>query len=231
MSFNYNPRIVTDGILVYMDAANTKSYLGTETVWTDLGKNQSNNSTLINAPTFDSADNGSIVFDGTNDYVRSDVGVPLTDTVTYNFWVKSTGNASTQSILGSGYQGGQGFVWIYRNANSNSISMQYSNGITYVGTSTTNMFTNFNSLWLNISVVVDYTGATIRWYKNGVLHSGPTALTTPVSPTYAFYRYIGCYSPSLHFFNGNISIVQIYNKLLSATEISQNYNALKSRYI
>jgi len=231
MAFNYSPKIITDNILVYMDAANTKSYPGSGTVWTDLGKNQSNNSTLINAPTFDSADNGSIVFDGTNDYVQGNAGVALTGTVTYNFWVKSTGNASNQSILSSGYQGNLGFVWIYRNANSNSISLQYSNGITFVATSTTGMFTNFNSLWLNICVVVDYTGATIRWYKNGVLHSGPTAITTPVAPTPAFVRVIGAYNSLIHFFNGNISIVQIYNKLLSANEVAQNYNALKSRYI
>jgi len=231
MSFNYSPRIQTSKLMIYMDAGNTKSYLGTGSSWIDLGKTQSNNSTLINGTTFDSSDNGSIVFDGVNDYVRSDVGVPLTGTVTYNFWVKSTGNASNQSILSSGYQGNAGFVWIYRNANSNSISMQYSNGTTFVATSTTGMFTNFNSLWLNICVVVDYTGGTIRWYKNGALHSGPTSITTPVAPTPAFFRYIGSYNTLIHFFNGNISIVQIYDKLLSDVEVAQNYNALKARYI
>ena len=67
MPNNYGPRIVTDGLVLCLDAGNSKSYPGSGTAWNDLSRN-GNNGTL-NGPTFNSADRGSIVFDGTNDYV------------------------------------------------------------------------------------------------------------------------------------------------------------------
>jgi hypothetical protein len=66
--FHYSPKIVTDGLVLYLDAANTRSYPGTGTTWSDLSRG-GNNGSLINGPTFNSANGGSIVFDGSNDYV------------------------------------------------------------------------------------------------------------------------------------------------------------------
>jgi hypothetical protein len=63
------PNIVTDGLVLYLDAANQKSYPGTGTTWNDLSGN-GNNGTLVNGPTFNSDNNGSIVFDGVDDYVN-----------------------------------------------------------------------------------------------------------------------------------------------------------------
>lgn len=235
MAFNYSPKIVTNGLLVYMDAGNTKSYPGNGTAWTDLGKNQSNNGVLTNSPTFDSSNNGSIIFDGTNDYVVSSAAYSLPAQVTYNFWVKHSAIASEQTLYSDGGQGGapSGYVWIYRAiSGSSGIFFQYSNGSVAAATSTTGMYTGFNGVWLNVGLTVDYTGAVINWYKNGVLLSGPNSLAgtpqTPVSRT----KFIGAYNAGLtNPFNGNISIVQIYNRILSASEMLQNYNALKSRYI
>ena len=68
MSFSYSPKIITDGLVLYLDAANPYSYVSGSTVWNDISRG-GNNGTLINGPTFSSANNGSIVFDGTNDYV------------------------------------------------------------------------------------------------------------------------------------------------------------------
>ena len=70
MGVAYNPNIVTDGLVLCLDAANKRSYPGTGTTWTDRSAN-GNNGTLTNGPTFDSANGGSIVFDGTNDYVTT----------------------------------------------------------------------------------------------------------------------------------------------------------------
>jgi hypothetical protein len=63
MAFNYSPKIIQDGLVLYLDAANTKSYPTTGTTWTDLSRS-GNNGTLINGPTFNSGNGGSIVFDG-----------------------------------------------------------------------------------------------------------------------------------------------------------------------
>ena len=69
MSTRYNPSIVRDNIVQYLDAANTKSYPGSGTSWTDIS-GKSNNGTLTNGPTFDSGNKGSFGFDGSNDYVN-----------------------------------------------------------------------------------------------------------------------------------------------------------------
>ena len=67
MAFAYSPKILTDGLVFAVDAANKKSYPGSGTTWTDLAG--SNDGTLTNGPTFNSGDGGSIVFDGTDDLV------------------------------------------------------------------------------------------------------------------------------------------------------------------
>lgn len=69
MSIYGGPDIITDGLVFCLDAANSKSYPGTGTAWTDLSGND-NNGTLTNGPTFDSSNGGSIVFDGVNDQVN-----------------------------------------------------------------------------------------------------------------------------------------------------------------
>ena len=69
MGLSHSPRIVTDGLVFCVDAGDKMSYPGAGTTWTDLSKNR-NNGTLTNGPTFNSANGGSIVFDGTNDYAN-----------------------------------------------------------------------------------------------------------------------------------------------------------------
>ena len=68
MAFNFSPKVVTDGLVLYLDAANPKSIVSGSTIWTDLSRG-GNNGTLIGGPTFNSGNGGSIVFDGSNDYV------------------------------------------------------------------------------------------------------------------------------------------------------------------
>ena len=70
MAFSYSPKIITDGLVLYLDAANPYSYVSGSTVWNDISRTMTSGS-LINGPTFSSANNGSIVFDGVNDYVIS----------------------------------------------------------------------------------------------------------------------------------------------------------------
>ena len=69
MSFHYFPKIVTDGLIFYVDASNPKSYDTTGTTWNDISRNN-NNGVLTNGPTYNSSNLGNIVFDGTNDFVQ-----------------------------------------------------------------------------------------------------------------------------------------------------------------
>lgn len=68
MSYHNGPKIVSEGLVLYLDAANSKSYSGTGTTWTDLSGN-SNNATLVNGPTYSSLNGGGIVLDATDDFI------------------------------------------------------------------------------------------------------------------------------------------------------------------
>ena len=86
MGFYRGPKIITEGLSFYLDAANPKSYPGTGTSWKDLS-NSGGNGTLTNGPTFDSGNKGSIDFDGTDDYITlSSSLIPSTDDWTWSCW-------------------------------------------------------------------------------------------------------------------------------------------------
>lgn len=105
------PTIITDGLVLYLDAANPKSYPTTGTTWSDLSGNE-NNGTLINGPTFNLSNNGSIVFDGVNDYgsLGNSLGNGFSQ-ITVNAWINvaSLGNNIARDVI-SGCDGGSGGV-------------------------------------------------------------------------------------------------------------------------
>ena len=98
MATKYSPKTVTNGLVLSLDAANTKSYPKSGTTWTDLSGN-SNNGTLTNGPTFSAVNGGCIVFDGVDDYVDvSDASTLNSNTQTINIWYNATtlpGRAAT----------------------------------------------------------------------------------------------------------------------------------------
>ena len=104
MALSHSPRIVTNGLVLALDAANIKSYPGSGTTWTDLS-GIGNNGTLTNGPTYSSANGGSLVFNGTDNYVSLPANSINTNAdLTLNYWVKTplpgSGGAYT---LSSGY--------------------------------------------------------------------------------------------------------------------------------
>jgi len=102
MATRYSPKIITDGAVLYLDAANKNSYKGTGTTWKDLNGNR-NNGTLTNGPTFSSTGNGAIAFDGTDDYVNSgyDLSWNNNNSVSIDFWMNpSTVSGGNYGIMG-----------------------------------------------------------------------------------------------------------------------------------
>jgi hypothetical protein len=236
MAFQRGPNIVTNGLVLALDAANTKSYPGSGTTWRDLCRN--NNGTLVNGPTFNSANGGSIVFDGGDDYIA--LGTPailnITGSITINSWVKVIAFPSSTGI-GTIYEKGydntvdQTFFRFRNNAGAQVIDVG-----TYTTIGDTNYMTTYTvgssitiGTWNNI--IGQYDGANWNLYLNGVLVSstlknqGPLPSTSPSSIGAAYIS-----TGYQRFFNGNIASVQIYNRALSASEVEQNYNALKGRF-
>ena len=226
------PNIITDGLVLYLDAANRQSYVSGSTTWNDISRG-GNNGVLTNGPTFDSTNGGSIVFDGSNDYV--DCGNSNIYNLGNNFslecWVYPTvtGSGNGDELFSLATGGGTPFIsygleWM----NTNRFRISIGN--------TSNTFLNYNSTdtyslnnWYHI--LGTYNGSVITLYVNNILQN-----TTNVSTTvlYSLNRLtIGTWyfdiSPT-NAFTGRISSVRLYNRAFSAQEIQQNYNTTKTRY-
>ena len=231
MAFNYSPKVVTDGLVLYLDAANTKSYPGSGITWTDLSR--SGNSSELKGPTFNSGNGGSIVFDGTNDFVeiQNQIQFDQTDPFTLSSWVKSSNVSNeliinNENILYTGYR-----LNINVNANieiglrssiSDDIAIETLNSI------------NANT-WYHIVGTYDGTSnvSGMKIYINGVEEDTNTISNTLTSSTLSNQRTllgIRRLSPPPDPLRGNIANVQIYNRALSAQEVLQNYNATKTRF-
>ena len=220
MAFRYSPRVVTDGLVFAVDAGNVKSYPGSGTVWYDLSGN-GNNGTLVNGPTFDSDNRGSIDFDGSDDYV--DLGYNenlLSDSKTNEAWVNASSFINWRGIISNFPSWGTGFglqIGIRENIAA-TVSGQYLK---------TSWAPSLNT-WYHIVATHNSSDNSNKLYVNGILES---TLTRNVSYVENAVTRIGCFynTPSL-LFAGKIPIVQIYNRALTPQEITQNYNALKSRF-
>ena len=216
MGFYRGPNLVTNGLVLSLDAGNTKSYPGSGTTWFDKS-GYGNNGTLVNGPTFSSTNGGSIIFDGTDDYVNLatstinlsvwSVNVTLYyyyNSKTYEFFLGNTVADSSGKILlsFSSYISFRNSTYYNFNVPSSEISNKYSN-------------LQFTS-----------NGTNILLYVNGVYRSAvtPTSTLLPVTTIGNAWSDLSWTSKF------NLGEIKIYNKTLSASEVLQNYNATKSRF-
>jgi hypothetical protein len=244
MSFVHSPKIVTDGLVLALDAGNTKSYPGSGTTWFDLSGNN-NHFTLYNSPTFNSSKY--FTFDGIDDYARSTatLNLSLYRAITVLIWFQPLSYPSS-GILDFIYEHTNnfnnnigGFVHTY---NDTSLGQDYQIFLSNKGNAGYNLGvwnkTLFNNLtWKHSSAIIDTNQLSVEntLYVNGDL---TTALSNPV-PGYAAnntntfandYFYVGTRGGATFFSDLNISGIQIYNRALSASEIQQNFNATRGRY-
>jgi hypothetical protein len=206
--------IVKSGLQLYADAGRFDSYIGSGTTWSDLSSN-GNNGTLVNGTGYNSSGVGSMVFDGSDDYVNCGNGITTTTQITVSAWVKLNVNNIFQHIVDS--------------ANNTWHLAVLSDGRLYFwdgGVYHTNGPILSTGKWYHVVGVK--TATTNDIYVNGILGS---SLDSNVSiPTNNVW--IGRWQPpgDGRIFNGNISNVQIYDTALSPQQILQNYNTQKLRF-
>lgn len=234
MPNNYGPRIVTDGLVLCLDAVNSKSYPGSGTVWTDLSRN-SNSGTLINGPTFNTANGGGIVLDGTDDYIELTNFADNLPIMTVSAWV------NVQQSPGSLYYaivqknnnlfGAAGWILFY-NQSYFGFLYQGPNGSTYNNPGTLESFA-INKWWNVVARVPSYNGNIdifVNGSKRALDYSFNTGGITTISNNVKVD--IGKADNSTEKVYGKFTIgnVMIYNRFLSDNEIRQNYNGIKGRY-
>ena len=213
--YEYDVPIVTDGLILNLDAGNLLSYAGSGNSWVDVSKNN-NIGLLVNGPTYSgSGVTGALVFDGTNDYVT--LGKDILSTVyTISAWFMLGDQASNrmQIIFDSSYSGilmnKNGGEFYYKNVPSYLLNFSYS--------------FNFNT-WYNITAVNASNKKSI--YINGSLVASIFD-NSSYEPVNNFV--IGSNSGSVEFLLGKVAEVIAYNRALRSSEIYQNYNAMRSRY-
>jgi hypothetical protein len=231
MALYHSPLVVTDGLDLYLDAANTKSYPGSGTTWTDISRN-GNNGTLTNGPTFNSANNGSIVFDGADDYVQ--VTSPFGDidwsTRAWSFsaWMKldqlgdrclinlNSANSTHYVVTNVFYSNGQSYWYFIKNSAATQTNF----------TQTTSNFTANEIFYFTMTYNGNgLTNSNINFYKN------TTLLTTTGGGGAALGNQSGLQIGGTYYpLDGNVYNFQMYNRVITQAEITQNFNALRTRF-
>lgn len=236
MSVHAGPNAVESGLVLALDAANPKSYPGTGTTWTDLSGN-SINGTLINSPSYDSSENGSLSFNGTNSFISfsNTNTIHFLNRSPYSFeiWAyprTNTTNAypgfiNRESNPGTGRDG---YNFYYTKVGITS-------GFNYIaterfgtGTVTNNGLTLSDAVFFNNwhCFCVVYDGNNLILYRNKILINSlsSTHNITNTSASLTIGQRGGNYSDS------KIPIVKFYNRALTLQEVSQNFDSTRSRY-
>lgn len=223
------PNIIKNGLVLWLDASERKSYPGSGNTWTNLML-VGNNGILTNGPTFNSENGGSIVFDGSNDQVRiGSVTSSTTGNITYNIWFKISALPLTQTLFWDDDNQGGGDSWVQITSSGAIQTQRNPDGFLVLTTPSSIVALN---TWYNLCFVASTISPRKSIYLNGVLvASDNNAIASRFNRSYItlganFDGVQGGSSP----LNGNISIFSVYTRALTFPEVLQNYNATKGRF-
>jgi hypothetical protein len=224
MIFNIDyPAIVTNGLVVNLDAAFTPSYSQSGVTWYGVGQSDYT-ATLTNSPTFSTSDGGTFVFDGVDDFIAGNgvAALGYTNNYTISLWLKSVVGGY---IFANKTAAGERFGIANPPFGYNVISAFFYNGSSY-----TTVGQSFEpNKWLNVVVTNQNQQLTIYVSLNKSTIQ-PTG-AGPLDPGSDGLRIGRRNRTSEFYFTGNVSQLQIYDRVLSDSEITQNYEAMGSRYV
>ena len=232
--------IVTQNLVLNLDAGDSSSYSGSGTAWNDIS-GQGNHATLINGPSYFTNHEGYLRFDGNNDYATLPA-IDLTgNEITFAIWTKTLSQSNVSSLIflgdSSGASGGR-----ILNVHSLPFSNSYyyfdkgywdSNGV-YQGYDRLDgnfmMNSDWNG-WRHWVFTANASTGSMKMYRDGILYHTelPATFSRPLSNANGDIRRIAR-SNLTHTYYGEISNLQIYKKELSASEVTQNFDAVKSRF-
>ena len=226
----YYGNIVTNGLILDLDAAKRDSYPGSGTVWRDIAGGVITGS-LVNGPTYNSANGGLIVFDGSDDYgiIPSNSAWNYNNNITLEAWVMVTSSTSGyQGIFGPFAQAPSAYTGFNFSVEAGTNKFAFLVGGTGGSAYYVKQNTQYSlNTWYHLVGVIN--NGTSILYVNGVLQNDSTSMSvaSAIGPFMMgkFYDNINAY-----YFGGRIAIGRFYNKVLSDSEITQNYNATKGRY-
>jgi hypothetical protein len=217
------PAIITDGLVLNLDAGFAPSYPTSGTSWYDLSSN-SNNVTLTNGPTFNSSSDGSIVFDGVDDYGLGATALNYNNSITIESWIYPT---NYPSVNGGFILSNLGYYLEY---GTNGKLKSYFYGLSSEGYHESTAAVPLNT-WSCVNTTRNKDNNTIQFYINGVLDRTISNITGSISNGGGTGRpQVGGFTGSSYKFNGRLSSIRLYNRALTSSEILRNYNATKGRF-
>lgn len=232
MAVGYGSSIVTNGLVLCLDAGNVRSYTGSGTTWTDLsGRN--NTGTLVNGTGFSSNNAGILTFDGANDYVNFGNNTDLNSLAgdfTFEIWVNllSGGSDRYGRVIANGNYAGSGiaagFAMIFDNV-PNILAFSYADPVANIPDGTGGNSNILVNTWYQI--VITRVGSTLSFYRNGALIQTRTyaaSLTTSLDFT------MGVNPSKSEPCRMQVGAFRRYNRGISADEVLQNFNAHRGRF-
>ena len=205
-----------------MDASSPSSYAGSGNTWYDLSGNN-NHATLVNSPTFD-ASTGSIVTNGVNQYISIPQISTSTTNVTMQAWVYVNSN-TTGTFMKNGTSGGYSIGIgnnAYDQAGSNLVMLVY--GVGWISTGV-----SYNSPgWKLITMTLDGSSVPTAYVNGTLIGSYPNPNHNPAVPSGPLYLGASIGDQGFYY-NGKFAAAYFYNRVLTPSEITQNYNAFSSK--
>ena len=221
MAISRGPKIVTNGLVLALDAADKNSYRGSGTTWTDVSGNN-NTGTLTNGPTFNGGNGGSIVFDGVDDYVNVANASSLNASAqTISVWYNATVVPGRPAVLvgkhdtagsNNGYN-----LWTSNYAQIKVANVGYDSGL---GTGVTNVWYHLTLAYTsNVSLTGYLNGVSIgtSGLANFSISSQPLRIGRSVDSFWSL-------------FTGKIPVVTVHNRQLTDAEVLQNFQATRTRF-
>ena len=216
MGLGHSPSIVMDGLVFSFDAGNSRSYAGNAT--TTYSLIGSSYGSLINGVGFTTTNAGTFIFDGTNDYA------PITD-IPSTFWTGGSWSVEFCIYNNNPTSGDYGIL-----GTAGQTHFLIRNGLAWLGLLYNDVGSTFQiptASWTHIVFCYRADNYDKQIYINGVLNT--SSIGTAINVNGANTQ-IGKVSWGYNYFNGKLAFIRFYQKLLSAQEIKQNYNATKRRF-
>jgi len=223
--YKNTPPIITSGLTLYLDAANSKSYVTGSTVWNDVS-GLGNSGSFVNGPGFSTDGGGSITFNGSTTSISnfpiqiSGTGSKTVSCFFKTFSTNRSGLVGTRNTLGS-----NGWMLGINNTSIGTLAYFHVGGSGESLISPAGLITT--GRWFNGTATYDLATTTVILYINGTQVDSINTFNNMAAS--AVSGSIGTENGSSNL-NGNIATTLIYNRALSAAEVRQNYNALKTRF-
>jgi hypothetical protein len=218
MGIGYNTSVVRDGLVLYLDAANSKSYPGSGATFFNLGS--SADATLVNGPTYSSNNKGYFTLDGVNDFINTNTdSYNVAQTITYEFVMKASVVSANKVLIGK-YDGAAPDMWMGITGLNQKFTADYY-GLASSFPITDNQFRHYTVSYNSVNL-------TTKLYINGELnHSNLISARSNPRGNLMIGRFG---TGSSFYFPADIAFVKIYNIELSENQVKQNFEATRGRY-